>query len=498
MSSGVRPDDIKRGDVDNSSIILLEATDKIQPGSGKARLWVKNTSPNSLIFTNDTDVDSTMDNGYTVKEEGGSLGTFDTLNFDNTKFTVSIVDNIGTITPSTSEITVEEEGVSVGDFSSFNFVGSTITATDGGGGVADITFTPLRIQDGGSSIGYFDTLNFVGDGVTASDGGGGVSDITFAPSVPTISEVLSNNNDAGEIEITGLDTFLFVGGVNVTSNGSSVVGSTPANSVAIGESPSCTGTESVCIGNNASVTANQAVAIGNNTSITNLGGIATSYGASVTADYGIAMGYNSSCSGARGIAIGYQTSVSNSDAVAIGNSNTCSGIRSVTYGNNNVNSGAEGICLGNNSSVTHDYSVVASNNTDSRLDYETTFSAFRIVNPTVNTTDTTLTNVITLPLNADEVFSVDCFVTEHNTEGTVGTLNDVILYSFRNYHFRRKSTASATLNAGSSVTNNPDGASVSTVTLGVSGNDLVLNVTAADNDDRTWNVVMYTHAGNFS
>lgn len=485
-SSGIRTDGLRTGDGDNSSVILLEASNQVEGGTGKGRLWVKNTVPNTLIFTNDSGTDTTL-GGYGVKDEGVTLGTFDSLNFDNTKFTIANIDNIATITPSSGTINISSQSIPVGTFGSYNFIGPNVTVTDGGGGVATITLEALvTIQNEGVALGDFRGLNVVGEGITATtDGIGEIGTITLTQNTPTIEQVLLSDNNANNREINSFDTFLFSGGVNLTNGNTSVIGSTPTTSIAIGESPSCTGSESVALGNNSTVTANKAVAVGTNASVTGLGGIALGYNSSCTADYGIAIGYNSSCTGNYGIAIGYETVASNTYVIAVGASTNGSGLRSITLGSNSINSGADSICLGNNCTVSHDYCVIACSNTDSRSDYETCFSGIRTINKTVTTTDTTLTNIITFPMNTNEAFSVDCFVTERNTVSSSS-----ILYTFRDYHFRRKGAAVATVTAGTSTTNNPDAVSAGTVTLGVSGDDLVVNVTADDNDNRIWNVVI--------
>jgi predicted ATP-grasp superfamily ATP-dependent carboligase len=118
-------------------------------------------------------------------------------------------------------ISVEDEGVSLGNFNTLNFIGEPITATDAGGGQANITvdvedledqvtnlqndldgyatkttenqrwtdssqqrqdirdvldgYEAIDIEDEGIPVGSFDTLDFSGRWVTVVDGGGGTA-----------------------------------------------------------------------------------------------------------------------------------------------------------------------------------------------------------------------------------------------------------------------------------------------------------------------------------
>ena len=82
-----------------------------------------------------------------------------------------------------NEITLSHDasGVSAGSAGTSTKV--AVVTVDDKGHVTDLTeisidFT-IEVEDEGVSLGIFEKLNFVGSGVTASDAGGGVADITI-------------------------------------------------------------------------------------------------------------------------------------------------------------------------------------------------------------------------------------------------------------------------------------------------------------------------------
>ncbi len=85
----------------------------------------------------------------------------------------------------TAGIFVEDEGVLIApnQFSTLDFVGAGVTATDAGGGVAQISIPGgidgIDVDDDGVPIGAgpYTKLNFQGPGVVASDAGGGEADV---------------------------------------------------------------------------------------------------------------------------------------------------------------------------------------------------------------------------------------------------------------------------------------------------------------------------------
>jgi len=127
---------------------------------------------------------------------GSPLPTYHTLNFIGDSITATnaggSVANI-TVTDSTGVI-VAEEGSDIGGspsplFTRLDFLGSAITVTDGGSGTATITVTSndgsgidgIAIAEEGTDIGgspsVFTRLNFIGDNVTTTDAGSGSANI---------------------------------------------------------------------------------------------------------------------------------------------------------------------------------------------------------------------------------------------------------------------------------------------------------------------------------
>lgn len=97
-------------------------------------------------------------------------------------------------------ITVQEEGapVVVG-VNTLNFTGGGVTASNAGGGVAQITVPSLAVEEEGIIVdSATTTLNFIGAGVTASSGGAGIIDVTIPETSTVISGlyfVAGNGND---------------------------------------------------------------------------------------------------------------------------------------------------------------------------------------------------------------------------------------------------------------------------------------------------------------
>lgn len=484
-NSGLRRREVKKGDVTSPSILILESISRANPLEGKGRLWIRNDTPNVIVFTNDVGQESVLGK-FEIREEGVTVGSdFTTLDFVGSGITASDGGNgEADITLGVSSIGVEEEGVSVGSFDTLNFVGTGITATDGGSGEADITGNDLSLglEEEGVSVGDFNTLNFIGTGFGLTSSGTKAT-VTLTTPVPTLEEVLTVGANANGNDITNLDTAVFTGGIRIGSDTitDNVLGN---NGIEIGKSAGASGTSAIAIGVDSSATGTHSISIGQNTVSTDYG-FAFGTGATASGQYGI--GVRANATGLRSIAI--KGNATNTDSICTLGGGSVSGSSSGSMGNAAVTAGTNSFGFGNTNTTSHDYSFTIGDSIDSRTDYETAFNHFRFIRSDVSTTDTTLTNAITFTLNSTEIITVDCTVTELNTEGTVGTLNDSIVYNLRDFHFRRTG-GTASVNAGSTTTSNPDGASVSTISLGVSGNDLVLNLTAADNDDRTWTVSM--------
>lgn len=123
-----------------------------------------------------------------------------------------------------TSLDVEDEGTPIGSFTTFNFTGSGVVASDGGGGVADITITSgglLAIEDEGVSIETDATLiDFVGAGVTATSTGPNSVQVTIPGGSGALTAVSQESFAA-----TG---FSFSGGLS-----SVVLGDTPDTGAAI-------------------------------------------------------------------------------------------------------------------------------------------------------------------------------------------------------------------------------------------------------------------------
>ena len=166
------------------------------------------------------------DNTIDVEDEGVNLGAFSVLNFVGGGVTATDagggVAQISVPAPPVPAIIVEDEGIALpGVFTTLNFTGGGIAATDSGGGIAQINVpTPtVVVEDEGVALGSFVAFNFVGGGVTASDAGGGLAQISI-PAPPTPAIIVEDEG----IALPGVFTTLNFtgGGVTATNSGGGV------------------------------------------------------------------------------------------------------------------------------------------------------------------------------------------------------------------------------------------------------------------------------------
>lgn len=484
LNSSVRRRNLRTGNVDTNSLVFNESLNRVGPGTNKGRLWVRSGTPNTLMFTNENDVDSNI-SSFTLKSGGSSVTNSNILDFVGSSITATDGGGgVATITYNPT-LVVKEDGVSLGNFSSLNFIGKGVTSTDGGGGTANITYSDsIGVEEEGVSVGTFDTLNFVGGSVTATDGGSGVSDITLSIPDPSLEQVLTSGDDANSNNITGLEQIRFTSVLRV---GSTVAGS--GNSmVSIGLNNNATGSVNVSIGADSNATFGGSVLVGasgegsSNSFLHQIGYGGTKNGIG----YNVGIG-NTSYNGS----IGYNSGGQESSKNVIG-SNTVNGPNGVYLGPSlRAQYNNKHTVIGSDISfITRNRITFLTSSADVRnLDDETILRGVRTVYRTVNTTNTTATNALTYSPNDGEFLSVDCFVTEINTEGVIGTLNHNLVYTFRDYFLTRKGST-ATVTAGTTNVSNPDGAPVSTLTLAAINENIRLTITPIDDDNRTWRIII--------
>lgn len=218
----------------------------------------------------------------------------------------------------------------------------------------------------------------------------------------TLSEVLSNSNDANEQNIIGVGRVSFSYGVQL-GTGSSATAST---SIAIGagveaSSAVASGTASIAIGANSDVTGSAlgarslgavSIAIGGGNALTPgayageyaTGGIAVGSGSSSLSAGAIAIGSNATATTSNCVAIGYNSSASAVGSTAIGYGASSSGTGGVVFGNGASDNGyAAGVALGHNATVTADNQLCIrlgdNDATTLRTDFSTDVSAGALV-----------------------------------------------------------------------------------------------------------------------
>lgn len=486
VNSSVRRKNLRTGNIDSTSLLFNESLDTVSPGTDKGRLWVKNTTPNALIFTNENDADTNI-GSLQIKSGGTSVINSSILDFVGGG--ISLSDGGGGVASLTYSpvIEIKDEGTSIGNFNTLDLVGNRIfSGVDGRSGTLSLFYnSTYDLQEEGVSLGSHISYKFSGSTISATDGGGGVADITVTDlSTSNLTDTLASGNDANGNTITNVGQLKFLNNLRVGTTISA--GNNGTVSVGLNSQPGIE--NNVCIGANSQATFQGSVLIGS-------GGAGSSNSHLIQIGYDgtkNGIGYNVGVNNASfNGGVGYQTGNANNNppSSVMGASTRTTRPSTVLLGksasltgfNNNV------VVLGNDSTAnTSDVSVVTSYGITRNLGGESVFRGSRIImRGPYSTTDTTLLNTIVWNINLNEVLSVDCFVTERNTEGVIGTLNDNILYTFRDYFFRRKGSGT-TVSAGTTYISNPDGAPVSTVALIASGNTITVTVTAADNDNRSW------------
>ncbi len=92
-------------------------------------------------------------------------------------------------------IVVQDEGTPVAGapHTGLNFVGGGVDATDGGGGIVQVSVPGMTIEDENTPLtgAPHTTLNFVGDGVSVTDEGGGVAQVSIVGAGPPGAAVLT-------------------------------------------------------------------------------------------------------------------------------------------------------------------------------------------------------------------------------------------------------------------------------------------------------------------
>jgi hypothetical protein len=150
----------------------------------------RKTGPNPTDWTIQASASST--GGVSLQDEGAPVpgNPHSTLNFVGTGVTATDAGG-GVASIAVPGNTIQDEGAPIAGnpHPTLNFVGTGVTAADAGGGVASITVPGNTIQDEGAPIAGnpHPTLNFVGTGVTVTDTGGGVATITIPGGVNGIT-----------------------------------------------------------------------------------------------------------------------------------------------------------------------------------------------------------------------------------------------------------------------------------------------------------------------
>lgn len=141
----------------------------------------------SGFYRSSTGITSALVVGDLIDIEVTTDGTFNFTGTGTLQLSVQATYNLPASISGPGSIVVQDEGSTVtgGPHSTLNFVGSSVTATNAGGGVATVTVSggsSVVIQEEGGTVagGPHTTLNFIGAGVTATNAGAGVASITVS------------------------------------------------------------------------------------------------------------------------------------------------------------------------------------------------------------------------------------------------------------------------------------------------------------------------------
>lgn len=221
------------------SIVLPESSDiHADPGAGRGRLWVLDSSPHNLIFTDDEGTDINMTEG------GRSAGGLRPA-----------ADNLATVLSSGNDA----NALSIENLNNISFVNAA------------------KILPASST-----SATMIGNGAF----GNGTKNIAIGTNARTTNLALTPV--ANGIAI-GADTQAYTGGIAIGYDAQA----TDAHAVAIGRHTRTAGGKTVAIGFSASAQFTNAIAIGHNALVTGANGIAIGYNA-VAAANGVCVGNNSS------------------------------------------------------------------------------------------------------------------------------------------------------------------------------------------------------------
>ena len=113
------------------------------------------------------------------------------------------------------------------------------------------------------------------------------------------------------------------------------------------------------------------------------------------------------------------------------------------------------------------------------------YVSLKVTEAKVETTDATVTTLITLPLDDNASYQIVANVVARRTGGSAGAVGDGASYRIIGT-FRRVSAGSATLIGSLTVSHSAESQGAWNCTLTVSGNDVILTVVGAVNNNVTW------------
>lgn len=457
--------------VDPEQILLDESPSQPTPPAGTGRFWVRNDTPNKLIFTNDAGTQTPLTPGLAdalaIDSDAGNLVI---TNVSAIEFAggIQIANATASATASSSTAIAVGEGaaasgantVVIGRNSSAETAEAVVVGYDcnvvsvapnsnGAGGIAigsniDSYGPGICIGKNLSNLGTGQDLGFnilIGKDIAVTDAATTRCVLIGDNVTPARSSGVVIGRDADGSES---DFVIAIGFSSYAKDD---------NATAIGSTSSASAEQAVAIGSGSTASALRAVAIGANSSATGINAMAIGYSASA-AEQGTAIGANSNALAPYSVAIGFSTTVAN---------------------------------------ITHTYSAVVGANLTTRAANEFVTRGVRIVRAQLTTTSDTTFTILSYPTVASDVFHIEATVTGIRT----GVPSATYMATYENFHFRNKAgTLSRSVTIGTKTEDTSDNSTGYESSLEAVGQNISLSVKGGVAPIEVfWTAVIRVYAG---
>lgn len=462
----------------SETLLLEESASQESPETGRGRIWVRDDTPSTPIFTNDAGDDIVMPVTLTTvlsidsEADAQSMENLAYITFNSNSIVIGRNDAPATATTS---------GVVIG-------AGSTLAGTG------------YVVGASSSSISTSSTV--LGRGNTMLDGG------EFADAEPSVVIGVDNSTTPGGICI-GRSLRNITRFQDFSSSQNVLIGSTmalttdeDAYSVAVGHSISVS-MRSVFVGNGCgsvgTTDQEHQIGIGRLALTRGKGDIAIGMNATAgvldsAASRAIAIGTSAAASAQDSIAIGTSASSTNNYTIALGTSSSASGNYAVAIGHASSAAGDYSVAVGYSASSPYESSTAIGANVHCRAPREFATLGWRMMTATVTTADDTQTTLITLPTAENENWHLEGTVLARRSVGIVSGESS-FLAVLRRYNIRNKGqTVTQSSGTGSELIDRTNGAAGLLVDINESGQNVLIQVTGNPAETWVWTAIINIYA----